>query len=110
MLNRIAALLLLPGVRPIFILASLTSVLAASRLPAQGNPVKFIAAPTVAGGAVPGAYRAFAGNFNRDGRLDVAFSGIRSLPYNNSFSQLALNQGGGLSFFCRRSGPILPSH
>ena len=95
MLNRITAFLPLPGVRPMFILASLTTVLAASPLLAQGNPVKFVAPPTIAGGSIPGAYRAFAGKFNRDGRLDVAFGGFHPFPFDTSFSQLALNQGGG---------------
>ena len=89
MLNRITAHLPLPGVRPMFI-SSLYShtVLSASPLLAQGNPVKFIAAPTIAGGSAPGAYRAFAGKFNSDGRLDIAFSGFRPFPYSNSYSSL----------------------
>ena len=100
MLNRITAFLPLPGVRPMFILASLTTVLAASPLLAQGNPVKFVAPPNIAGGSIPGAYRALAGKFNRHGRLDVAFGGFHPFPFDTSFSQLALNQGGGTLHHC----------
>jgi hypothetical protein len=85
MLNRSNAYLLFPRVRLIFILASLTSAFVVPSALARVPPVKFVAAPTVARGSVTnsgfsyplyGAYKAFAGHFNRGGRLDVVFSGL----------------------------------
>lgn len=98
MLNRSTSLLLLPCARQIFILASLTSAFGLSPALGQVKPVKFVAAPTVARGSTQvGAYKAFAGHFSRDGRLDVAFSGMtNNSPVSSSFSEVALNQGNGM--------------
>ena len=97
MLNRSAALLLLPRARMIFILASLTSAFAVPSALAQVKPVKFVAAPTVARGSTgQSAYRAFAARFSRNGRLDVVFSGVtNNSPVSSNFSETAINQGGG---------------
>jgi len=73
-------------------------LLAACPAVAQTQPLKFVAAPTVARGE-PGssAYRAFAGTFKRGGRLDVVFSGVTdNSPNPVSFSETAINQGGGV--------------
>ena len=96
MLNRSNAYLLFPRVRLIFILASLTSAFAVPSALAQ--PVKFVAAPTVArGSAGYGAYKAFVGRFSRGGRLDVVFSGVTPSngPNVYNYAETALNQGGG---------------
>jgi FG-GAP-like repeat len=98
MLNRSTACLLLPRVRQIFILASLTPAFAMPLALAQGHPVKFVAAPTVArGGPGSSAYKAFAGRFSRNGPLDVVFSGVTdNSPVQVNFSETAINQGTGV--------------
>jgi FG-GAP-like repeat len=97
MLNQSNAHLLLPRVRLIFILASLTSAFAVPLALAQGKPAKFVAAPTVVRGSTgSSAYKAFAGRFSRNGRLDVVFSGVtNNSPVSTNFSETAVNQGGG---------------
>src|ERR1017187_5193372 len=98
MFTRSTAHLLLPRVRTMFILASLTTAFAVPSALAQVPPVKFVAAPTVArGSAGYGAYKAFAGHFNRGGRLDVVFSGVTPSngPNVYNYAETALNQGGG---------------
>jgi hypothetical protein len=97
MRNLPIAHLLLLRVRQLFILEVLTLFFAGTLASAQGNPVKFVAAPTVARGE-PGssAYKAFAGRFSRNGRLDVVFSGVtNNSPNPINFSETAINQGGG---------------
>lgn len=107
MFTRSPAHLLLPGVRPMFILASLTSAFVVHSALAPAPPVKFVAAPTVARGSsgtcpacsgpLYGAYKAFAGHFARGGRLDVVFSGVTPSngPNVYNYSETAFNQGGG---------------
>ncbi len=97
MLNRFDAHLLFSRVRPILILASLTPMLAGPSALAQGTPVKFVSAPTVARGSGGGAYKAFVARFSRNGPLDVVFSGVSSnSPIMTNFSETAINQGGGV--------------
>jgi hypothetical protein len=96
MLNGLLACLPLPGVRQTLVLSSLTIAFAVPAAGAQ-TPAKFIAASTVArGSTTDGAYTAFAGHFDRDGRLDVTFSGMTSnMPVQTNFVEVAVNQGSG---------------
>ncbi len=107
MFTRSNAPLLFLRVSQMFILASLTTAFAPLSALAQGIPVKFVAAPTVARGSfgtcpacsgpLYGAYKAFTGRFTRNGPLDVVFSGVTPSngPNVYNYSQTALNQGGG---------------
>src|SRR5450631_2402699 len=84
MLNRLTRYLTF--FRSILVHASLTFAFVVPAALAQVTPVKFVAAPTVARGSLTngsgvssplyGASKAFVARFNRNGPLDVVFSGV----------------------------------
>jgi hypothetical protein len=85
-----------PSISICIVLLSAAFAVAPAR--AQNRVVKFVAPETVANvdGVPQGAYVALAGHFHHGTGLDFAFSGDdHELAYPISYSDIALNEGGG---------------
>src|SRR5215469_14503416 len=81
---------------------ALTLIAAFTAIPtafSQGTPVQFTSpelVPNASSFPAPGAYKAVAGYFNADKRLDIIFSGLSTeQPTQVNFNSVALNQGSG---------------